>query len=250
MKRFVCILAVLVMLVSLATPVFATEEDHFVPSITYKPTPEFVPVVDEDGEEHIGVLEDEEGNVVDYIDHGCILVTPIAHVWDPEIAVPQDVERLLLFVYDGLSKETMTIPYEKHEANLDPASMVIRDLFDVRWACDEHPNILDQEGVTLDIIFDLGVVADAEIFVMSYDEAKDEWSPIVKTVNNGDGTVTCTFDHFCALEFSMVMASAPVAEQPAAEKAPFAWGWLIAFLVAAAAAVVVLVSKKKETANK
>ena len=48
MKRFICLLTVLVLCLSLAAPVFA-EEAGFVPSITYKPNPEIVPVEGEIG---------------------------------------------------------------------------------------------------------------------------------------------------------------------------------------------------------
>jgi hypothetical protein len=89
----------------------------------------------------------------------------------------------------------MKIPYDKHEANLDATNMVIRDLFDARWLCEEHRAMIEKEGFVFELTFDLGVVADTQIFVMTYDEDTEQWDPIVKTVNNGDGTVTCTFEH-------------------------------------------------------
>ena len=42
----------------------------------------------------------------------------------------------------------LKIPYEKHEADLDPANMVIRDLFDARWVCEEHRAMIEKEGYT------------------------------------------------------------------------------------------------------
>lgn len=246
MRKVICMLTVLLLCVGMVLPVFAAE-DGFVPSITYKPNPELVPVTGEDGQEYIGVIRNAEGEILSYIDHKCLLITPIAHVWDENIDVPEDVERLLLMVYEALNNDTMQIPYEKHEANLDPANMVIRDLFDVRWQCTDHPAMLEPEGVVIELTFDLGVVADAEIFVQSFNEDLTEWSPIVKTVNNGDGTVTCTFEHFCVLAFSMplAMTAAPtvVAERPSVLP------WIIV-LVAAACGVVgfVLVKNKKKTA--
>lgn len=246
MKRLVCLLSVLLLCVSLGVSAFA-EEDNFVPSITYKPNPELVSGVADDGTEYVGIIRDSSGKVLSYVTAGCLRITPIAHVWDEEIKVPEEIENLLLFVYEGLNDASLAIPYEKHEADLDPANMVVRDLFDVRWTCKEHPEMLAPEGVTIDLIFDLGVVADAEIFVQTFDENDKSWSPIVKTVNNGDGTVTCTFEHFCAVAFSMpiVTGSAPAAEE--AEKAPV-WPWL-ALLGAAAAGtgVTVYARKKKKT---
>ena len=109
--------------------------------------------------------------------------------------------------------------------------------------------MLEPEGVVLELTFDLGVVADAQIYVQSYDETTKEWSPIVSTVNNGDGTVTCVFEHLCAIESSMLVgsgaASAPVEDAARPNVLP----WIIALIVAAAAVVVVVVVKnKKKTA--
>ena len=244
MKKIVCLLIGLLLCMSMVVPAFAAEGD-FVPSITYKPNPEIVPVAGESGEEYIGIIRDKNGDVMDYVDHGCLLVTPIAHVWDEEIEVSADVEDLLLFVYNGLNDDSMNIPYEKHEANLDAGNMVIRDLFDARWLCEEHRKMVEEEGVTFEITFDLGVVADVQIYAMTYDELTKEWNPVVKTVNNGDGTVTCTFEHLCAITFSMNVEK----NEPATDDAQPAniLPWIILLVVAVVAVVVVLFIKKKKT---
>ena len=253
MKKIICLLTVLVLCMCLVVPAFAAENE-FVPSITYKPNPEIVPVPDAPEEDIIGVVRNEDGDIIDYVGHGCLMVTPIAYVWDEEIEVAPDVERLLTFLYEELSSNKMEIPYEKHEANLDPANMVIRDLFDARWVCEEHRKMIEDEGITFEITFDLGVVADTEIFVMTYDEEGNEWSPIVKTVNNGDGTVTCTFEHLCVVEFSMLTApAAPAASTNApaedAQEPANLLPWIIALGLAVVAFVVVLVvSKNKKKA--
>ena len=244
MRKIICLLTVLVLCLSMAAPAFAAE-NGFVPSITYKPNPEIVPVEGEDGGEYIGVIRNPKGEIEDYVGHGCLLITPIAHVWDEEIEVPKVIEDLLLFVYDSLNDGSMKIPYEKHEAELNPANMVIRDLFDARWVCEEHRAMIEKEGYTFELTFELGVVADAQIFVMTFDEAAGEWSPIVKTVNNGDGTVTCTFEHLCAIEFSMpIVPSAPSDDAPACNLLL----WIILLILALIGVVVVLVIKKKKKA--
>jgi len=243
MKRVVCIVMALVLLLALACPAFAAE-NHFVPSITYKPSPDIIPVADEEGNEYLGVIRNAEGEIVDYVDHSCIVLTPVAHVWDEEKDIPEEVEELLLFVHSELNEEGKDLPYEKFDAGLDPANMVIRDLFDVRWNCEEHPEMVLPDGVYFEITFDLGVMPDVEIFAMTYDEEGKDWHPIVKTVNNGDGTVTCTFEHLCAVAFAMPVAAASV-PQTEPQSTSFAWGWLVAFAVAAVAVVVMMTKKKK-----
>lgn len=247
MRKFICAVLVLLLCMSVILP--AAADEGFVPSITYKPEPELVNVVGPDGKEYVGVIKDANGEIISYVDHGCLLITPIAHVWDDEIVVPEDVERLLLFVYNSLSDGSMQIPYEKHGEELDPADMVIRDLFDARWGCTEHPKMLEPEGVVVEITFDLGVVAEAQIFVQTYDEAADQWDPIVKTVNNGDGTVTCTFEHLCAIEFSMLRAgAAPVTVQTETKPAVLPWIILLILALVAVAAIIIVKSRKKTAA--
>ena len=244
MRKILSLVTVLLLCACLVLPAFAAES-NFVPSITYKPNPEIVSVVGEDGESYIGVIRNGDGEILDYVGHACLRVTPIAHVWDPEIEVPQEIEELLLFLYENLNNDTMEIPYELHEADLVAANMVIRDLFDARWLCEEHRKMLEDEGAYFEITFDLGVVADAEIFTMTFDEGTKTWSPIVKTVNNGDGTVTCTFAHLCGIEFSMAVApTVAAAEGVQTNIAP----WIVTLLAAVAAAAGVVVAKKKKTA--
>ena len=249
MKKVMSIVVAMLLCLSLVLPVCAAEVgDGFVPSITYKPNPEFVPVYDEAGNEYIGVIRDAEGNILDYISHSCLLITPIAHVWDEDIEVPEDVERLLLFLYNGLNDGSIVVPYEKHEANLDPANMVIRDLFDVRWNCEEHAKSLDAPGVVLELTFDLGVVPEAQIYVQTYDEPTGIWEPIVSSVNNGDGTVTCIFEHLCGVEFSMPLTLTPAVAEQAQQQGPNVLPWIIVLALAAIAAVGVIIAKKKKAA--
>ena len=245
MKKVISLCIALVLCLSLAAPAFATESG-FVPSITYKPDPEIIPVEDEKGEEAIGIVRDEKGEIIDYVDHGCLQIIPIAYVWDPEKTVPQEVEKLLTFVYEGLNDNSLAIPYDKFDADLDAANMVIRDLFDARWACEEHREMVEKEGATFEITFDLGIMADVEIYVATFDEATNTWEPIVKTVNNGDGTVTCTFEHLCAISFSMLStkADAPVDDAQSFDLLP----WIIALAVAVVGVVVIVIIKKKKAA--
>lgn len=245
MRKVICLMTVLLLCASLIMPAFAAEEDGFVPSITYKPVPEIVPVQGEDGKDYIGVIRNADGEIIDYVEAGCLRITPVAHLWDEELEIPEEIEELLRFVYQGLIDRSMEIPYAELQAELADSNMVIRDLFDARWTCEEHPKMVEPEGITLEITFDLGVVEDAEIFVTTYDEATKEWTGIVKTVNNGDGTVTCTFEHLCAIAFSM-----GIAENPAPVEEPTGMGiliWIMLLVAAVVAVVVILVSKKKKS---
>ena len=253
MKKIIALIVALLTVCSLAAPAMAAEAEAvaagFTPSIAYKPEPEIIPIVDDEGVEYQGVLTDEAGEVVAYVEEGNLLVTPIAHVWDEEVEVPQEVEELLTFVYEELGSGEMELPYELFTtAQLDADNMVIRDLFDARWVDEHLSEAVSPDGVVLELTFDLGVAPNAEIYVMTYDEAADKWEPIVSTVNNGDGTVTCVFEHLCAIAFSMPLTPA---EAPAAPAAASNSGiWLILLGLAAVAVVAVLVVKNKKSAAK
>ena len=81
---------------------------------------------------------------------------------------------------------------------------------------------------------------------MTYDEAAKDWSPIVKTGNNGDGTVTCTFEHLCAIEFSMPVAGAPSAPSETVQEPANLLPWFILLILALIAIVVILVARNKK----
>lgn len=243
MRKIIGLLAALVVCMNLAAPAFAVE-NGFVPSITYKPNPDIVEVEGEDGEEYIGVIYNASGQSVEYVGHGCLLTTPVADVWNEEIEVSKVIEDLLKSIHEQLSDGSMKIPYEKHEAGLDPDNMVIRDLFDARWVCEDHRAMVEEEGVAFKLTFDLGVVSDAQIYTMVYDEATGEWSPVVETVNNGDGTVTCTFEKLGVVAFSTPGAATPDDAQSAN-----AFPWIIVLILAAAGVIfffILLGKKKKE----
>lgn len=247
MKRIVCMLMGLVLCLNLAVTTFAAEKG-FVPSISYKPGPELVPTKGPDGNTHLGVIRDGEGNVLGYVEEGCLRITPVAEVWEAGADVPENIAQLLRFVYEQLKSGQMQLPYEKHNAELDPAEMVIRDLFDVRWSCQEHRDMMNREDTVLELTFALGVEAETRIFAMSYDEETGDWSPILSAVNNGDGTVTCSFAHLCAIAFSMPVAAAavPVDDAPGINAMP----WIVVMTLSAVAAAGIAVGKgiKKKAA--
>ena len=204
MKRFFAIITAVMMCAALLVPAMAAQE--FTPSVTNKPAPEIVPVQGEDGKIHIGKIIDGNGEVIGYVDEGCLIITPVSEV-DSSVDIPEASRIILKDVYAKLLDGSMTIPYEKHNANLDASKMVIRDLFDATFVCTECPAMLEPEGVVLELIFDLNVEPGVDVYTMTY--KNDQWDPIVSTVNNGDSTVTTTFEKLCPVEFSISTATNP-----------------------------------------
>ena len=219
MKRFFAIITVVMMCAALMVPAMAAQE--FMPSVTNKPAPEVIEarIIDENGE----VLR---------IVGDCLIITPVSEV-DTSTEIPEASRVILKDVYGKLLNGTMTIPYEKHNKNLDPSKMVIRDLFDATFVCTDCPAMLEPEGVVLEIVFDLNIAPGVEVYSMTY--KNNQWDPIVSTTNNGDGTVTAVFEKLCPVEFSINTGVTP--PSGTGDRDMSLWGVLA---IASLAAIVVL----------
>jgi hypothetical protein len=227
MKKLICLLTVLALVMAFACPVFAAEA--FVPSISEKDEPDIVP--DEDGV--MGeIWKDDE--VVDKVEGGCLVITPISEA-ETSTEIPEDAREELLYVYKELLEGDMTLPYEQD--GLDPETMVIRELIDASWLCEDHPAMLEPEGVTIDLTFDIGVDADTKVYV--YVRIDGVWTA-VPVVNNGDGTVTCTFEELCPIAFCVAAGTGKPPVQTGDEFNPTIWIVLLAVSAAALVGVVVL----------
>lgn len=247
MKRVFACIAMLAVLVSLCVPAFAAEAE-FTPSVSSKPAPVIVPTTDDNGNPAAAVIRAKDGNAIGYVELGHLIITAISEA-NTSTKIPADARDLLLEVNDKLLDGSMQIDYTKHGDELKNKKMVIRDLFDATFVCDDCSPILEEEGVTMDITFDIGVSGGVDVYVMTYKNS--EWNPIVKTVNNGDGTVTCTFEKLCPVEFSVVESDLTpptiTGDQPVDAK------WFIIGGIALAAIVVLtvvfVIDNKKHAAH-
>ena len=198
MKKVISLITALVLCFTMACSVFAVES--FVPSISMDNYRFVVPV----NETVTAVIRNAKGEAIDFVGDDCLIVITIAQALDKSVTVPEDMRQELIEVYDALNDGTMKLPYDKLDTKYKAKDFEIRDLAAAQL-CEYHTKLLAEEGVTIDITFDLGVGPNEDVYVMTY--INEEWDPIVKVVNNGDGTVTCTFEELCPISFS-------VAEKP------------------------------------
>jgi LPXTG-motif cell wall-anchored protein len=166
MKRVFAIIAVLTLCCAMFMPA-AAAENEFTPSVTNKPAPEIVPVIDPDGNPAIGVLLDDDGQIISYVYKECLIVTSVSEA-NTSTEIPEASREVLLDVYGKLTSGKMTIPYEKHDSKLNTSNMVIRDLYDATFVCNEHPKMLEPEGVVFRITFDINVAKDVDVYTMTY----------------------------------------------------------------------------------
>jgi len=239
MKRILAVLVVLLLCTTLICPALAAD-NSFVPSISEKDHPKLVPVRDTDGsimhDEHghvvVGLVLDADGKTIGVVtEEDCLVVTTVPEAEARTTAIPEEARLLLLRVYKEIMEGSMVVPFEK-------ANTVIRELLDATFLCEEHPRMLEPEGVVLQLTFDLGVDADVDVDVLTYKE--EQWGYIVSSENNGDGTVTCVFEHLCPIAFGVSATTQAEATPDTGDHTASDLMLWTAVLAASACAVVVL----------
>lgn len=254
MRKMLCLILSVILCMSLAASAFAAEA--FTPSVSYKDSPEIVTVHEDENQKVIAVIRQDSGDEVSYVEVGSLVVTSVLDAKSAEEGATE-AEKVLVEVYEALSDGSMEIPYEKLD-NVNAEEMVVRDLFEVSFAEDSsdrnYTEVTKPEGVFLEITFQLGVPADVEVYAMTYNDG--QWEPIRETRNNGDGTVTCLFEHLCPVAFCVeeraVQTSAEVSvplqneEPPQPDNSGVAvWAGIGAAAAAVLAAVVAAGRKKR-----
>lgn len=222
MRKVLCLIVVIALCLVGMMSVLAAE-DIFVPSISYKDSPDL--------EE--GILEDEDVG-------SCLEITSILEAQEKVTDITQEARDLLLDIYSQLDDGSMVLPLEE--------DYVVRELVDLSFrqtTCIEddhmHKEELEKEGVTIEVTFDLDVDADTDVTVMHYHDGR--WIPVVSCVNNGDGTITCVFEHFCPVVFCVDKDSAP--SQTGDTVGQNLIFWMVLMLFCLAAVVTMLVMRRK-----
>ena len=275
-------ITVFVLCFTLAVPAFASSVG-FVPSITAKPAPELVvggenltlDGTDADDIVDMPVIEvkNENQEVVYEAPVVDLVVTAVSQVQadDSSLVISEEAAEILKEAYEQLNDEDFRLAEKIPEQieqlkdmGLDEENVnaaVVTALFDVTVLTEELETYLAEEGHTVDLTFKADVPAGHTVVVMVYKESK--WQLIENVAVNGDGTITCTFAHFCPVAILTVPmaveaaeetvaaeaateaapeaapeAAADAAVQPAEDNGGFAWWWIVLVAVVAVAGVV------------
>lgn len=275
-------ITVFVLCFTLAVPVFASSVG-FVPSITAKPAPEVVvggenltlDGTDADDIADMPVIEvkNENQEVVYEAPVVDLVVTAVSQVQadDSSLVISEEAAEILKEAYEQLNDEDFRLAEKIPEQieqlkdmGLDEENVnaaVVTALFDVTVLTEELETYLAEEGHTVDLTFKADVPAGHTVVVMVYKESK--WQLIENVAVNGDGTITCTFAHFCPVAILTVPMAVEAAEetvaaeaateaapeaapeaaadatvQPAEDNGGFAWWWIVLVAVVAVAGVV------------
>lgn len=282
MRKVISMITVFVLCFTLAVPAFASSVG-FVPSITAKPAPDVVVggenlTLDGTGADDIAdmpVIEvkNENQEVVYQAPVVDLVVTAVSQVQadDSSLVISEEAAEILKEAYEQLNDEDFRLAEKIPEQieqlkdmGLDEENVnaaVVTALFDVTVLTEELETYLAEEGHTVDLTFKADVPAGHTVVVMVYKESK--WQLIENVAVNGDGTITCTFAHFCPVAILTVPMAVEAAEetvaaeaateaapeaapeaaadatvQPAEDNGGFAWWWIVLVAVVAVAGVV------------
>lgn len=271
MKKVVAILMAVVLLFSIGTTAFAA---NFVKSVEEKDAPTVVAPsqssVKEEIKEQIKeqdtvavIVHTATDKVAKEIHESKLIITSVAKK-DTSTEIPAEAKKDLDKAYEDFSaknkKITQLIPANvskaitetvKEEIGADKTAddLIVRDLFDVSLICDESNELLIDDEHHLLLTFNLGVKKDEFITAIKFNPETDKWETIRSVVNNGDGTVTCEFDHLCPIAFLVERTEANSAQTGDSSVSIYVW---IAVAAAAAALIVVLIiakNKKEKSAQ-
>ena len=241
MKKAICLFCVLAALLVWSSPVFATsngmvpsvtyKETPPVITVELKVPQEVLESVDISPELKEKIESGDE--TFQQVDN-CLVITSVIQAETKATDISQETRDVLLEVYEALSEgamvhledlldqmnisqptdettptagETTPSDGETTPSNVEEKKdYVVLQLVDISFQqaackdCDHmHDEALNLEGVEVSVIVDLGVSPDAEVKAVCF--KNDKWNPVKSVVNNGDGTVTCVFDHFCPVAF-------------------------------------------------
>ncbi len=196
MKKLIALFLTLVTIFSLT---IAVNADSFKPSVESKGAPRLVIDVNN----KIGYIVDEDGTVLAECDLDCVIVTPIRDV-DSSTEIPEEARANLKKAYQGIKDEGSTVFTQSTFSN-----PVVRDLFDISVLCNDMMMLLPPDGNVISLTFHLGVDPDVVVEAMVWRNGEWELFPLK---NNGDGTVTVEFEHFCPIAFLVEGAQLPVTQ--------------------------------------
>ncbi len=252
MKKVVSIILAVILVLSIGTVAFAAP---FTPSVTEKPAPEVVRPQNSVEEDTVAHIVTSDGEVVKEIPGQKLIVTGVAHV-DISKEIPEESAADLKEAYSQLSAEDIKLSTilpeldkivkkelgEKKSAD----NLIVRDLFDVSLVCEESNELLLDKNHRLSLTFNLGVKKGEFVTAMKMNPKTKEWETIYSVINNGDGTVTCEFDHLCPIAFLVdrVENSAQTGDNSVS-----LYVWVAIAAAAAGLIVVLLIAKNKKVAE-
>ncbi len=266
MKKVIAIFTAVILVLSIGTTAFAA---NYKPSVEEKDAPTVMepskaPVKEEikdqiKEEDTVAVImHTETEKVVKEVPSSKLIITSVGKI-DESKEIPKeakaDLEKAFKDFSDKTKKISQIIPQEVNKAIVEEIKeitgekkttddLIVRDLFDVSLISEEHNGLLIDDAHHLLLTFNLGVKKDDFITAIKFNPETKAWETIRSVVNNGDGTVTCEFDHLCPIAFLVEKTESESAQT--GDNSVSLYVWVAIAVVAAGAMVALFVIKNKK----
>lgn len=206
MKNVMRVLMVMILVLAMVTPSFAANTG-FVGSINEKPSTGLMSLGTDEHGVIYGIIYDPNGKQVACLHEGDIIVTPLAKIDSMGDILSQDTIKLMWKVYKDMQSGKTDLAdiedlqdrvWDELGKHMDANDLVVRELFDVTILNGEYLNLVQKDGYTLKIKFNLQLDVKAFLEIMSYVE--NHWELAESIENTGDGIVV-VLEHLCPVAF-------------------------------------------------
>lgn len=206
MKNVMRVLMVMILVLAMVTPSFAANTG-FVGSIDEKPATGLMSLGTDEHGIIYGIIYGPDGKQVACLHEGDIIVTPLAKIDSMGDILSQDTIKLMWKVYRDMQagktdladiEDLQDRVWDELGKHMDANDLVVRELFDVTILNGEYLNLVQKDGYTLKIKFNLQLDVKAFLEVMSYVE--NHWELAESIENTGDGIVV-VLEHLCPVAF-------------------------------------------------
>lgn len=204
MKKLAAIIIALAIVACSALACFASEQ--VVPSVTAKDSPEFVEVSEGVFAEIIGASTGEQLKALTAEE---ILVTPYSEAVDEDSDIPEDVKANLVKAFEQIqgtdNLNTLNAGLDEAAKTLNPAftagNLVVVHLFDLSVPADSLELLNSNENCFLKVRLNLGLDEKTPTPIIMHLDDEEGWLIVDRdlVVNNGDGTVTVSFNSLCPI---------------------------------------------------
>ena len=201
MKKFAAILAAILVSSCMVVSVSAAD---FTPSVEGKDAPTVTVQADEQGNEYVAVVYDADGNVVQGVSTGGLVVTPVSKMDEASADVSVRLNEAYEQIKNAATLTDLTPEVETVLAQMPievaAENMVVRDLFDVSF--DAETEDLLAEGNRVTLTFEVAIEEGKPMIVLQYVDGV--WKVIDPSfvIINADGTVTVTLSSAGTVAFA------------------------------------------------
>ncbi len=225
MKKIVCFISVVVLLLSLSVSTFAAA---VVPSIEEKKAPELAA----DANGIVGHITTASGEALTDEKEDCIKITPVTDTAN------EDLKKAYAEIKDA--KKLSDVFKDLKDAD----KLVVRDLFEISLVCDHADKLTG--GNLLNVTFKMNVKADVPVYAML--KANGTWKQVT-VKNNGNGTVTAALDSEGVVAFLVPASSVGMSPDTGDSSSLTLWISLLAGSLVLIVMVAVLLRKRTVNAK-